>query len=110
MKRKAKGFGTRVYEPTPDDLLIGPDEWEVIIYDKSRGIHMLLTYKDSYHPTDLIDRFNYAGIEEGLDPETIQGSAKQKSTGCMISWTANGGTIKDLEKKTGEKMLIKGEI
>jgi len=113
MKKKAKGFGreiARVYEPTPDDLRIDPAKWEVIVYDKDRGIKMLMGIKEPMHPTELIDCFNYAGEEEGLDPATIQGSAKQTKTGWTISWTADGGTVKDLEKKTGEKMIVKGEI
>jgi hypothetical protein len=113
MKKKAKGFASeiaRVYEPTPDDLRIDPAEWEVIVYDKNRGVHMLLGFNESMHPTDIIDSCNYAGVEEGLDPGTIQGSAKQTKTGCVISWTSDGGTVKDLEKKTGEKMIVKGKI
>ena len=113
MKKKAKGFGreiARVYEPTPDDLRVEPAEWEVIVYDKNRGVHMLLTFGESMHPTDIIDSCNHAGVEEGLDPNTVQGSAKQTKSGCVISWTSDGGTVKDLEKKTGEKMIVKGEI
>ena len=113
MKNKAKGFGreiSRVYEPTPDDLQVDPAKWEVIVYDKNRGINMLMEFKESMHPTELIDSFNYAGVEEGLDPDTIQGSAKQIEKGWVISWTADGGTVKDLEKKTGEKMIVNGEI
>jgi hypothetical protein len=113
MKKKSNGFKRetlRVFEPTPDDLRIDPSEWEVVVYDKNRGVHMLLTFKESMHPTDIIDRCNYAGVEEGLDPDTIQGSAKQTKTGWTISWTADGGTVEDLEKKTGEKMIVNGEI
>jgi hypothetical protein len=113
MKKKAKGFGreiARVYDPTPDDLRVEPSEWEVIVYDKKGGIKMLMGFDQPMHPTDLIDCFNHAGVEEGLDPKTIQGSAKQTETGWVISWTADGGTVKDLEKKTGEKMIVKGEI
>jgi hypothetical protein len=69
-----------------------------------------MEFKESMHPTELIDSFNYAGVEEGLDPDTIQGSAKQIEKGWVISWTADGGTVKDLEKKTGEKMIVNGEI
>jgi hypothetical protein len=111
MKKKAKGFGrefARVYEPTPDDLRIDAAKWEVIVYDKDRGIKMLMGFKEPMHPAELIDSFNYAGVEEGLDPDTIQGSAKQTETGWVISWTADGGTVKDLEKKTGEKMIVNG--
>jgi hypothetical protein len=113
MKKAPKGFSNkkpRVYEPTPEDLRIPLDEWEVIVYDKDRGVHMKVGVKDSKHPTELIDMFNYAGVEEGLEPDTIQGTAKQLSTGWTISWTADGGTVKDLEKKTGEKILVNGGL
>jgi len=111
--KKAKGFKSemaRVYEPTPDDLLIEPDQWDVVLYDKDKGIKLRMVHKESLHPVELIDSFKYAGIEEGLDPDTIQGSAKQKSSGWVISWTAEGGTVKDLEKKVGEKMYVNGVI
>ncbi len=109
--KKAKGFKSeisRLYEPTPDDLLVGPDQWDVVLYDKDRGIKLRMVHKESLHPVELIDSFRYAGIEEGLDPDTIQGTAKQKSSGWVISWTAEGGTVKDLEKKTGQKISVKG--
>jgi hypothetical protein len=111
MKKKSNGFKQetlRVFEPTPDDLRIDPSEWEVIVYDKDRGVHMLLTFNESMHPTDIIYECNYAGVEEGLDSATIQGSAKQTKTGWTLSWTADGGTVRDLEKKVGEKMIVKG--
>jgi hypothetical protein len=113
MKKKAKGFGreiARVCEPTPDDLRIDPAKWEVIVYDKNRGIQMIMGFKEPMHPAELIDSFNYAGVEEGLDPGTVQGSAKQIDTGWVLSWTADGGTVEDLEKKTREKIIVNGEI
>jgi hypothetical protein len=113
MKKKAKGFArefARVYEPAPDELRVDPAEWEVVVYDKKGGMKMLMGFDEPMHPTDLIDCFNHAGMKEGLDPDTIQGTAKQTKTGWVISWTADGGTVKELEKKTREKIILKGEF
>ena len=97
-----RGFGNQP-EQTPDDASVAAGTFEVVLYDKDRGVKLLVQTKEALHPGELVGMFAEAGEEAGLDYETLQGTAKAQDGSWMISWVPPGQTEEDLQRKLGRK-------
>ena len=98
---KPRGFGLGRPEPTPDNARVPAGEFEVVTYDKDSGLKLLVTTREDLHPGELVEVFAQAGEEAGLDPETLQGTAKAIDGGWVISWVPPGQGEQELQKKLG---------
>lgn len=96
------GFGASQPEHIPHHVSIAAGRFEVVFYDKNRCVRVLLESTEDCHPGDLIGTSADAGVLADLDHDTLQGTAKAKDEGWLISWVLPGQTDEDLKKKLGK--------